>query len=116
MFEWIRRHRHIAAGVDKSLAAEPKAPARKVTGQYALLYEYLEHRYADSLVLTFAQIEDVVGFQLPEQARSRREWWTDASAPGAETRHADAWRLASRTAVPNLLARIVTFDRVLAPT
>jgi len=113
MFEWIRRRRLIAAGVDRAPAGVPKA--RTMTGRYALLFEYLEHRYADSIVLTFAQIEDVMGFQLPDQARSQLEWWTDASAPDAE-RDADAWRLASRTAVPNLLAQIVTFDRVFAAT
>jgi hypothetical protein len=66
--------------------------------------------------LTFAQIEDVVGFPLPDQARLQREWWTDSRAPDAGSSDADAWRLASRTAVPNLLAPIVTFDRVPAPT
>jgi hypothetical protein len=116
MFEWITRRRLVAPSVDKFLADVSRAPARTMIGQYALLYEYLEHRYANTVVLTFAQIEDLVGFQLPDQARSRREWWTDPRAPDAGSSYADAWRLASRTAVPNLIAQIVTFDRVLAPT
>ena len=116
MFDWIKRRRLMAAGADDWLADLPKAPGQTMTGKYALLYEYLEHRYANRVVLTFAQIEDVVGFPLPDQARLQREWWTDTRAPDAASSYADAWRLASRTAVPNLLARIVTFDRVLTST
>ena len=50
-----------------------------MSGTYLLLYKYLENRYADTVVLTFAEIEDLLGFALPEQARLQREWWTDAA-------------------------------------
>ena len=54
-----------------------------MTGKYLLLYKYLENRYANTVVLTFAQIEDLLGFPLPDQARCQREWWTDAGrGPG----------------------------------
>jgi hypothetical protein len=72
----------------------PKAPARKMTGKYALLYEYLEHRYADSIVLTFAQIEDVVGFPLPDQARSGSVWGRcrrSGSCPPPELWRSSRW-------------------------
>jgi hypothetical protein len=85
---------------------------RAMAGKYVLLYEYLEHRHADTVVLTFAEIEDLLGFPLPEQARGHREWWTDADVSTAAAPHSDAWVLASRTAVPNLVARTVVFDRV----
>ena len=111
MFEWIKRRRLLPADIDRPQAGGLKTPGRPMVGKYALLYEYLEHRYANSVVLTFAQIEDVVGFALPDQARVRREWWTDADPADAGPSYADAWRLASRTALPNLLAQIVTFDR-----
>jgi hypothetical protein len=111
MFDWIKRRRPMAADIVGPLAGLSKAPMRAMTGQYVLLYEYLQHRYADTVVLTFAQIEDLVGFPLPEQARRQREWWTEAGAVDAGPSYADAWRLASRTAVPNLLAQIVAFDR-----
>jgi hypothetical protein len=29
-------------------------------GEYELLYQYLENRYANTVVLTFAQIEDLL--------------------------------------------------------
>jgi hypothetical protein len=82
-----------------------------MAGQYALLYEYLAHRHADTVVLTFAEVEDLLGFPLPDQARSHREWWTDAARSMVPAPHSDAWILAHRTAVPNLMAQTVVFDR-----
>jgi len=111
IFNWFRRRRLIAVDVEPLPDAVVKSPVRAMTGKYLLLYEYLEHRYANSVVLTFAQIEDLVGFPLPDQARCQREWWTGAGAAQAGASYSDAWKLASRTASPNLLAKIVAFDR-----
>jgi hypothetical protein len=82
-----------------------------VGGKYLLLYEYLQNRYADMVVLTFAQIESLLGFALPDQARLNRQWWTNAApaAPGAH--YSDSWILARRVATPNLLAKTVAFER-----
>src|SRR6185369_7678640 len=80
-------------------------PARKrndMCGEYLSLYTYLANRYANVVVLTFAQIESLVGFALPERARTDREWWTRARTSEPQTQYLDAWILASRTAVPNL--------------
>jgi hypothetical protein len=111
IFNWFRRRRLIAVDVERPQAAVARPPIRAMTGKYLLLYKYLENRYANSVVLTFAQIEDLVGFQLPDQARCQPEWWTDAGPAQAGPSYADAWKLASRTASPNLLAKIVAFDR-----
>jgi hypothetical protein len=86
---------------------------RVMAGTYLLLYKYLDERYADTVVLTFAQVEDVLGFALPAQARQQAAWWTDVPADAATANYSDSWVLADRTAVPNLLARTVAFDRVL---
>ena len=48
-----------------------------VPGEYRALYTYLEHRYASIVVLTFEQIDSLLGFPLPTPARSEREWWMD---------------------------------------
>ena len=111
IFNWFKRRRLIAVDVERPQAAVAKPPIRAMTGKYLLLYKYLENRYANSVVLTFAQIEDLVGFPLPDQARSQLEWWTDGGAAQAGPSYSDAWKLASRTASPNLLAKIVAFDR-----
>lgn len=90
---------------------EPANPkGRMMSGRYLSLYKYLANRYADIVVLTFGQIEDLLGFKLPDLARLQQEWWTadsDADSPS----HADSWRLASRTAKPNLRAQTVMFER-----
>lgn len=75
-------------------------------GPYQPLYEYLRDRYADRLVLSFAQIEDLIGFTLPAEARLALDWWVadDAVASGA-------WQLADRRATINLNAQIVVYER-----
>jgi hypothetical protein len=76
--------------------------------EYRALYVYLEHRYASVVVLTFEQIEALLGFAVPTPARTEREWW----ATTVETQpHSVAWTEAGRTAALSLAAGIVTFER-----
>ena len=82
-----------------------------MSGTYLPLHKYLEHRYADTIVLTFAQVEDLLGFALPEIARVDRVWWTRAEADPAQPVASPSWTRAARTAAPNLSAGIVVFDR-----
>jgi hypothetical protein len=79
-----------------------------VPAEYLSLYTYLEHRYASVVVLTFDQMEALLGFALPASACTDAGWWTATVVP---TRHSAAWTEAGRTATPNLLARNVTFER-----
>ena len=81
---------------------------RSVPPEYRPLHTYLEHRYASVVVLTFEQIEALLGFVLPTPARTEREWWTEIVDP---QRHCSAWTDAGRTAAPNLAAGTVTFER-----
>ncbi len=86
-------------------------PAAAVPAEYLSLHQYLERRYADMVVLTFGQIEDLLGFALPAVARLQREWWANAGVDGRPAAHARAWTQARRTATPNLQARTVAFER-----
>ena len=79
-----------------------------VSPEYRALYTYLENRYASVVVLTFEQIEALLGFALPTPARTEREWWTDITDT---QRHCAAWIGAGRTAAPNLAAGTITFER-----
>ena len=79
---------------------------------YRVLHTYLNGRYSDTVVLTFSEIEDLLGVTLPDVARARAEWWTDDTADGCETPQSHAWSHAGRTAKPNLFARRVAFERV----
>jgi len=85
-------------------------PIPRVPAEYLSLYTYLEHRYASIVVLTFEQMEALLGFALPSPARTERDWWSSAAGP--TNRHSEAWMEAGRTAVPNLPARTVTFERI----
>lgn len=112
MLEWIRRLGAAAHDEDKADAHARKRHGYNKVGKYRWLYEYLETRYANTVVLTFGQVEDLLGFSLPDRARTDQEWWTIADISTAEARCSDAWTLASRTARPNLMAQTVAFERV----
>jgi hypothetical protein len=112
MLEWMKRRRSVTNDepeVDEGTAKEQRSP---MSGKYLLLYKYLENRYANRVVLTFAEIEDLLGFSLPAPARLREDWWTHPDSDTIRPRYSDSWILASRTARPNLLALTVVFDRV----
>ena len=82
-----------------------------MSGTYLSLYTYLENRYANTVVLTFGEIEDLLGFTLPDLARLQQEWWTNADPNAASPGYSQSWMLTSRTARPNLLAQTVIFER-----
>lgn len=114
MLTWIKRRASAAfhqVHEREPRVAAAKAPVRVMSGTYLLLYNYLETRYADTVVLTFAEIEDLLGFTLPDQARQLPEWWTAAAVSGAGLNYADSWILARRTALPNMRSRSVSFPR-----
>ncbi len=77
-------------------------------GKYLPLFNYLEHRYANTVVLTFQQIEDLLESALPAPARTDAAWW---SPGGSDARYALAWTQAEMTAKPNILAQNVIFER-----
>jgi hypothetical protein len=80
------------------------------TDDYRLLHKYLLNRFADRVVLTFAQIEDLLGFSLPLSASLERGWW-GGDASDAWTRQSAVWTFAGRRVMANLAARSVTFER-----
>jgi len=89
-----------------------KRPVSVMLGKYLSLHTYLANRYADTVVLTFEQIESLLGFALPESARLRQDWWSNSDAATNPPGHREAWIKAQRTATPNLLAQTVVFDRI----
>lgn len=79
--------------------------------EYHALHKYLQDRFADRIVLTFSEIEDLVGFRLPDAAREQEAWWVSPDPAAPRSAVAEAWKLASRTAVINMAAQIVVFER-----
>jgi hypothetical protein len=111
--------RRLLAWIERRQSTAPHPPEPEVTkgqrralaGKYASLYTYLENRFANTVVLTFAEIEDLLGFALPDRARLREDWWTSPDPLAGQPQFSDSWTLASRTARPNLQALTVVFDR-----
>ncbi len=79
-------------------------------GEYQGLYTYLRDRFANRVVLTFAEIEDLLGVPLPEAARLGPEWWAAPDETAPPSTQSASWRLANRTATVNLSAGRVAFD------
>lgn len=80
---------------------------------YRPLHKYLDGRFADTVVLTFGQIEDLLGFALPDEARLENGWWANEGAGTSPSSQSTSWTQASRAATPNLRARNVRFERLL---
>jgi hypothetical protein len=112
MLRWLK-NRLPPAYPDNTPDADVTASEQPIAiGKYVSLYKYLNGRYANGLVLTFAEIEDLLGFSLPIAARLNEEWWTNPDSTTTQPRFSDCWLLASRTARPNLQALTVAFDRI----
>jgi hypothetical protein len=82
-----------------------------VPAEYRALHKYLDDRYANTVVLTFGEIEDLLGFALPDPARIEQAWWANPEADSTPSAQSRSWTHASRTAKPNLQAQTVAFER-----
>ena len=82
------------------------------SGGYGSLQKYLTTRYADAVVLTFAQIEDLLGFLLPDAAWLELGWWAPPPTGANPSTQSQSWTLAKRNATPNLPAETVLFERI----
>src|SRR6187399_3236244 len=77
----------------------PRTPASvDVPAEYRSLHKYLDGRYADTVVLRFAEIEDLLGFALPDHARLQQDWWANADADGEPSTQSRSWIHAARSA------------------
>jgi hypothetical protein len=102
----------VMTGIGRSSAAgDPVQEGHGQAGEYQLLHKYLRDRYANRVVLTFAEIEDLLGFALPASARLQQEWWGGTDPVAHQSPQVDSWTLASRTATVNLVAQSVVFER-----
>jgi hypothetical protein len=108
---WRTRWTHEESIVEKTQADPSPRSRGSVSVSYEPLYRYLENRFANTVVLTFAEIEDLLGFTLPSEARADRAWWTSDDANETQGTQSRSWTRADRSAVPNLDARTVIFER-----
>jgi hypothetical protein len=111
MWSWMRGQAKPSERDAPSVAPRERPTAGR-PGQYRLLHDYLRDRFADTIVLTFDQIEDLLGFALPAEARNDAGWWARTAVIPTDAHCADAWILAKRSARANLQAQTATFDRI----
>ena len=86
--------------------------SRSSVWEYQSLYHYLENRFADTVVLTVAQVEALLGFTLPDLARLTADWWASPEADAIPSSQSRSWIEAGRTATANLRAQSAKFERV----
>jgi len=107
---WERwRARHTPHDLDEYRITPPRERSAAVIAGYGPLYVYLERRYASTVVLTFEQIEALLGFAPPPSAFVETTWWTRPASPGAPL---TPWAAAGRRATPRLHAGVIAFDRI----
>jgi hypothetical protein len=92
-------------------AGRPLSSVSDVSPDYRSLHKYLTGRFADTVTLTFVQIEELLGRTLPILAYSEPGWWSGPAAGTPPSPQSSSWFLAERVATVNLLARTVMFDR-----
>ena len=105
---WNRsRGRGVIASL--SAAADKVQERSGNAGEYQLLYKYLRDRFANRLVLTFAEIEDILGSGLPVSARRYPAWWSNNEGSHVQ---AEAWLTAGfRTEQVDIPGEKLTFVR-----
>lgn len=80
-------------------------------GKYAPLYRLLRARAGREWRVSFAELEAVLGFALPESARVHRPWWSNQRNGGGHG-HALAWQVAGwKTRAVDLERETLVFER-----
>ena len=81
----------------------------KVGSKYYPLFTYLQQAAGKPVILSLAQIEQLLGTSLPGSARARAGWWSNRSRGAVQ---ATAWMDAGYHVVAvDLLAETIRFDK-----
>jgi len=78
-------------------------------GKYASLLQFLQRQTAQRVVMTYAEIEGILGFKLPNSAYNYTMWWNPKGHP-----HCQAWLQAGfnvADVAESIRTKIVTFER-----
>jgi hypothetical protein len=80
-------------------------------GKYAPLFHHLTGRGTAEWSTTFAELESILGFKLPNSAHLYRPWWANDAKSGHS--QSMAWTAAGwKTANVDLEAGTLTFQRI----
>ncbi|WP_342304938.1 hypothetical protein [Methanolobus sp. ZRKC5] len=78
-------------------------------GKYSNLGVYLQNSANDVMKLTFAEVENILGFNLPKSAREYPAWW--ANSGGSHTHAIDGWLSMGWNTSVDLNAQVVIFTK-----
>ena len=79
--------------------------------RYAPLYRHLRARTGREWQVSFAELEEVLGFRLPESALVHRSWWSNQRNGGGHG-HSLAWQAAGwKTRAVDLEEKTLVFER-----
>jgi hypothetical protein len=108
-----QRPQIIKAETSNPTMSKSQTPASKVPGQscgkYASLLQFLQRQTAQRVVMTYAEIEGILGFKLPNSAYNYTMWWNPKGHP-----HCQAWLQAGfnvADVAESIRTKIVTFER-----
>ncbi len=100
----------ISAGESNTKEGRPIFPAECGNSKYQALSEYLYERWEKRIVLSYDEIEDVLGFELPTSAHTLpQSFWANTEYHN----YAKSWLLLGYKAKVNVKTKNVTFERNL---
>ena len=91
-------------------AEKPVFPADKISDKYRALAEYLYEKWEKKIVLTYAEIEEILGFKLPPTAyKLPKSYWANTLTHT----YATSWLSVGYKARVDLEATKVTFEKII---
>ncbi len=96
------------------MTAPQREPVQEAAShsKYAPLYRHLSARTEARWRVSFAEIELILDFDLPDSARIHRPWWSNPKRNGGRSQ-ALAWQAAGwKTSEVDLVAETLTFERI----
>ena len=89
---------------------KPAFPTEKISDKYRALAEYLYESWEKKIVLTYAEIENILEFKLPSTAYNfPRVYWSNTLTHT----YATSWMLVGYKANVNLSDMRVTFEKII---
>jgi len=113
-YRFDRVHLGVPDSVPGSSFLVPAGPDGPAASQHKPLPDYLSQSVPDHVRLTFHQVEQILGFSLPDSARKYSAWWANSRTEDSHT-WAHLWLDAGwEKNSLNLAEKWVTFRRVRA--
>jgi hypothetical protein len=95
---------------DLNKSKKPAFPVEKISDKYRALAEYLYESWEKKIVLTYAEIENILTFKLPSTAYNLpRTYWANTLTHT----YATSWMLVGYKTKVNISDMSVTFEKII---